>query len=123
MALSARELAQIQADWQANVFDQTITINRPANATGTWGQNTETPTLVAAGVPCYIQEPQETLLMAIAGSFVGTKRTWAIQVPPGTDVRVNDLITLTTGRVLRVQNIDTGRSYPFTLMFEATDVQ
>ena len=122
MALSARELAAIQADWQANVFDQTITINRPTNASGVFAQNTETDTLVAAGVPCYIQEPVETPIATIV-DIPRARYIWTIQVAPGTDVRVNDLITLTSGRVLRVQNVDTGRSYPFTLEFDAAEAQ
>jgi hypothetical protein len=121
MALSARELATIQADWQANVFDQTLTINRTTNTKGALGNTVETYALVASGVPCYIQEPQETLLIRIA-EFVGANRTWVIQVPPGTDVRVNDQIVLASGKLLRVQNLDTGRSYPFTLQFEAADI-
>ena len=119
MAISAAELARIQSDWQANVFDQTLTVNRPTNTTGTWAQNVETATLIAAGVPCYVQAPQSSMLMKII-TIVGMQRTWTIQVPPATDVQENDQI-LVAGRSLRVQHVDKERSYKFSLQFDAQE--
>src|SRR5258707_5601633 len=50
-------------------MDATLTIDRPTNASGVWGQNTESFTNIATGVPCLIHDVTELMQVPLGGGF------------------------------------------------------
>ncbi len=87
-------------------LDTTCTIDRPTNTTGTFMQDTESYTNIATLVPCSTAEPtaQEINEQGQSG-IAGVQQQWEVRLPLGTNVLINDRLTLADGTVLRVQDV------------------
>jgi hypothetical protein len=114
--LSAADIAACQATMNASM-DATLTVDRPTNSDGVWGQNVENWALgVLTGVPCLIHDVSESMMVQVGqSSIVGVIQGFEIWFANGTDIRINDRLTLSTGPVLRVQSTHNQRSVYFML--------
>lgn len=120
MALSATELAALQAAVNATL-DQTCVIKRnTAGALDGAGHSTQVLTTIAT-VSCHVSEPTSQLMQNY-DFLIGSTSTWLVRLPVGTSVRENDLLTI-GGQTLRVQVLLSPRSYPVALRVLAAEVQ
>jgi hypothetical protein len=119
--LSTDQLSAMQA-YALQVMDQTASLARPTITAGTYGQALEATTVLNAALPC--------LLGSLTGEdirrypdLLGAKVEWRLQVPNGTDIQRNDLLTLASGDVLRVQRVLAPQSYTPTITVYASEVR
>lgn len=122
MALSASELAEIQADTAAAACDKACTIQRATRtpepqggATLTW--NTTSPADLLVGMA----EPTAGQLTNY-GYLVGSLAAWQIKLPIGTDIKENDHLII-EGETLEVVKDLTPRSYPALITVLATELK
>jgi hypothetical protein len=113
--LSAIDIASMQAV-MLNAMDMTLSIDRPTNATGAWFQTIESFTPIATSVKCLVSDPSDGEMNEQGQSgIVGVQQQWDIWVPNGTNVQINDRVTLSNGLVLRVQSTHDPRTTYFML--------
>lgn len=120
--IPASELAAVAADF-ATAMDQTVKIERPTNSKGVWGETLESWTTISAATACILDEPSGTMLERFI-EFIADKITWRVLLPAGTNIARNDRLTLaSTGEKLRVEAVDSPKSYEVLVSVLATEVR
>lgn len=120
LAVSAAELAAIQAEAVAVACDQTCAILRKTGAVSDGlGQAAATWTSVAVTV-AGVSEPTGTQLQNY-DYMIEAKATWLVKLPVGTAVLEQDRLSIGT-HLLEVQKVLEPRSYPALLTVLASEV-
>lgn len=117
--LDACEQSQIQADLLA-IMDKSALIERPSTTPDTIGTATKSYSTVATS-PCLVGQPSAGQLQEYA-SKLGSQAAWQIKFPAGTDVRVQDQLTI-DGQLMIVQADLSPNSYEFTKRVLASEVR
>lgn len=121
LAVSASELASIQADSVAAACDQTCQIYRKTTTAGTAGEPLASWALAHTTV-CGLAEPSAGQL-ANYDFLIGSLAAWQVRLPVGTDVQEQDhlVIPATTGQTLEVMVLLDPHSYPALLKVLAVE--
>lgn len=102
MAIPATELARMQADAAACVFDTTCQIQRMQTPSLVNGRKTGGFTQVVAAQPCNFMRPSLKVLSAIA-SEVAALNLWDVTMARGANVQKQDHV-IVNGQTLTVQD-------------------
>lgn len=94
--LTTAEMTSMRSDVQA-WYNHVCKITRNTKTADNYGGQTFTPAVIATGVKCDIQPGVQTLRTTeVIGEQVESRLTYTILLPPGTDVKIHDLITITS---------------------------
>lgn len=122
LAISAAELASIQADVAAAALDKTCQIQRlPSLTPNSRGVPDESSYGTIATVAAGMRQPTSTHLANYAYA-IEALATWLVHFPVGTDVQRLDHLVI-DGQTLEVQIILTPQSIPALLSVLATELK
>lgn len=77
-------------------YQYLCTIVRRTKADDAYGGQTETPVTIATNVRCdLIPSVQRLRAEEVLGSQVESRQTYDVKLPPGTDIKIHDRLTLT----------------------------
>lgn len=119
MAISAAELAQIQADMVAVVCDQSCVVQRKTTTPGTIGEPVASWATIETTV-AGLSEPSANDLQNY-DYLIGDKATWKVRLPVGTNVRTQDHL-LINGATLEVHVLLVPQSYQALLTLLAAEI-
>lgn len=119
MAISAAELAQIQADLVAQVCDKTCVIQRNTPGQDSHGSETESYHTIAT-TACGMQQPNSGLLTNY-DFRIGALDAWHVHLPIGTDVGEGDHL-IVEGKTLTVHVLLDPHSIPGLLPVLAAEI-
>jgi hypothetical protein len=119
-AISAAELAQIQADMVAAVCDKTCIIQRSTTTKDTAGSQAENYAPIATTV-AGISQPTAGQLTNYA-YIIGSLAAWQVRLPIATDVRERDYLII-NGQTMEVQVLLDPHSYPGILPVLASEIR
>lgn len=94
-AISTQELAQIRADAYRAVFDKTCKIMRDSQTLDSKGGSPDNYIDIADGIPCAMVGLSMPAQQMLAGQNVGIDAR-TLHTPFGTDIMVNDEVTINT---------------------------
>lgn len=121
--VNASELQSMETDLQ-NWYNHTCNITRYTKTADQYGGQSNTPTVIASGVKCDVRAGVQTLRTTEEiGSQVESRLTYTISLPPATDIRIHDHITITSStpnRDLVVAAVMQPESYDIELLVVAT---
>lgn len=94
--LTPAEAASIEADVQA-WYDQVCSITRITKTKDVMGGQSQVPAVIATGIKCDVQPGVQTLRTTeVIGEQIESRLTYTVSLPPGTDVKIHDHITITS---------------------------
>jgi hypothetical protein len=113
----------MEADLQG-FYNHVVSITRFTKAGDVYGGQSSTPNVIASGVPCDIQPGVQTLRTTeTIGEQIESRLTYTLLMPPSTDVKIHDHVTVTSvtpNRDLVVAAVLNPESYDFELQVVAT---
>lgn len=121
--VTATEMASLQADVQA-WYDHLCSITRFTKAGDIYGGEGSTPNVIATNVKCNVQPGVQTLRTTeVLGEQIESRQLYTLLLPPGTDVKIHDHVTITSltpNRDLVVAAVLRGESWDIELTVVAT---
>lgn len=117
---TAAEMARIRADVAAIALDLDCIIQRATKTPDAWGTETETWATVAT-LKSGMKSPTPSMLDLYAEQL-GAKLAWQVNFTWGTDVRIQDRLTIGTDTMI-VQAILSQQSYSTLTTVLAAEIQ
>lgn len=121
MALSASELASMQAAIQTQIMDKTCSIQRATASSDGQGHTTQTYATIASNVACALNKPSGGWMIAQAAKMTDVS-TWALFVPIGTDIQHKDHIVI-AGSTYTIQTVFSPETFQLVLSALVTQVR
>lgn len=119
-AISAAELALIQADMVSAVCDKSCIIQRSTNVKDGAGSQSEAYSTIATTV-AGISQPTAGQLQNYA-YIIGSLAAWQVRLPMTTDVQERDYLII-NGQTMEVQVLLDPHSYPGILPVLASEIK
>lgn len=117
--ISSAQLTAIQNAVTAT-FDKSCQVQRNTPTSSAWGTQTDSWATVAT-VNVSLAKPSAAIVSQYAEKL-GSLASWLVRFPAGQDVRVQDQL-IVASQTLKVQVLLSPRSYPFSLLVLAAEVE
>lgn len=116
--INPTEEAKLRSEVQ-KWYNDLCSITRETRGADAYGGETEAPAVIATNVPCDVAAGTNTARPTeVIGGQIEFRQTYTVSLPPGTDVKVHDRITITSrvpNREMIVQAVMTPESWDIEL--------